>query len=166
MAFFFQASESIGATPIGTVDDTQRHALGTIFPAQDPLLGAGEFIYLKGVASTVAGNIVDYDPLAGTTTRSPATTGTGPVAVAMASTVASKFGWYQIAGVAVVTAPAVAATGDCYMSAVATLDESVVANEGIIGAKFITITNGGTPAAGATNAYALINRPAHGVTTP
>ena len=167
MAYQFTATYSIGASPVTQIDDSARHTPGTILPAFDPILGGAEFIYLKGVASTVVGDLVDYDPLANTTTRSPATTGSGPVAVAMAATVATKFGWYQIQGVAAVTAPAVAASGgDVYMSAVATVDESVVANEAILGAKFVSITNGGTPAAGATRAYVLINRPTHGATTP
>ena len=41
-----------GFQPIAVTDTTQNHALGTIVQAVDPTYGAGEFIYLKGVAST------------------------------------------------------------------------------------------------------------------
>lgn len=166
MAYTFQTTTSIGASPVTQVDDAARHVLGTIFPASDPVFGGGEFIYLKGAASTAAGDVIDYDLLAGTTTRTPATGGNGPVAIAVAAIVANKFGWYQIAGIATVNAPTVAAVGDCYVSAIATLDEGAVSGEAILGAEFVTITNGGTPAAGASKAYIQFNRPTHGATTP
>jgi hypothetical protein len=58
-----------------------------------------EYIYLKGVASTAAGDWVLYNPSTGVTTRTTANTAaTGLLAVAMAATVASTWGWYQIAG--------------------------------------------------------------------
>ena len=58
-----------------------------------------EYIYLKGVASTVVGSWVNYDET-GTTALLPANA-IGPVAVAMAITDStSEYGWYQIWGVA------------------------------------------------------------------
>jgi hypothetical protein len=73
---------------------TQMLPLGTIVRARDTNTtnnqGEGEFIYLKGVVSTVVGSMVDYDKIANTTTLSPATLGTGPVAVAMSANVASS----------------------------------------------------------------------------
>ena len=45
-----------GFQGIELTDTTQNHALGTIVTAVDPTYGAGEFIYLKGVASTVVGS--------------------------------------------------------------------------------------------------------------
>lgn len=81
----------------------QAHPLGTIVRAYDATLGEGEFIYLKGVASTVVGSLVEYDPVNATTTLAPNTGKLGnPVAVAMSANVANQFGWYQIAGVAVI----------------------------------------------------------------
>lgn len=154
----------IGAQPIAETSTTQKHNVGLICKANDPTYGEGEFIYLKGVASTVVGSLVDYDNNALTTTLSPATGGTGPVAVAMSVNVLNQFGWYQIEGVAAVKAPSVAAVGDVYMLAATpgSVDEAVVANEAILGAKFVTIT--GTPSAGL--ALVQINRPHHGATTP
>lgn len=62
--------------------------------AFDP--SGNEYIYLKGVASTVATDFVTYDEL-GVTTRLVAGA-VGPIAVAMAATVASTWGWYQKGG--------------------------------------------------------------------
>ena len=51
-----------GFQGIALTDTTQNHALGTIVQATDPTYGAGEFIYLKGIASTVVGSMVDEPP--------------------------------------------------------------------------------------------------------
>jgi hypothetical protein len=70
--------------------------------AQVPVLtrardnAGNEYIYLKGVASTIAGSVVTYDE-AGITTLIAANA-KGPVAVAMAATVANTWGWYCIFG--------------------------------------------------------------------
>jgi len=91
-----------GCQPIANTDATQKHPLGTIVRAVDPTYGEGEFIYLLGVASTVVGSIVTYDPTTYLTTLS-AVGGNIPraVAVAMSANVASQYGWYQISGQAV-----------------------------------------------------------------
>lgn len=164
MAYTFY-STSIGASPVDQIDDAPRHALGTILPAYDPVLGGGEFIYLRGVASTQVGTLVDYDLLAGTTTITPATGGSGPVAIAMAALVANKYGWYQIAGVGTIRAPNAMVVGaDVYMLAATpgSVDDAVVANEGILSMKALSTT--GVPSTGL--ARVSLNRPAHGITTP
>lgn len=99
----------LGLQAIATTDTTQNHPLGTIITATDPTYGTGEFIYLKGVASTVVGSLVSYDQVNGTTTLSPASTANNafPVAVAMSANVASQYGWYQIAGAAIIKKTAV-----------------------------------------------------------
>lgn len=153
-------NELLGAQPIAVTDTTQRHALGTIVRANDPTYGAGEFIYLKGVASTAIGSMVDYDQLLATTVLSPATAGTGPVAVAMSANVALQYGWYQIAGAAVVKAPNAMVVGADVFSLAATpgsVDDAAVAGEQILNAKVSTTT--GTPSAGL--AVIQINRPFH-----
>ena len=48
-------SNVVGSQPIADTSTTKNHPLGTIVTAVDPTLGGGEFIYLKGVASTVVG---------------------------------------------------------------------------------------------------------------
>ena len=150
----------LGAQPIAVTDTVQRHKLGTIVRAEDPVQGGGEFIYLKGIGSTVVGSMVDYDSNLGTTALSPATGGTGPVAVAMAANVANQFGWYQIGGVSAVKAPNAMVAGADVFSLAATpgsVDDAAVAGEQILGAKVSTTT--GTPAAGL--ALIVINRPFH-----
>lgn len=85
---------------IASTSTTQNHKLGTIVQAEDPTYGAGEFVYLKGVASTAVGSWVGYSPTLGTTVLAAAN-GNYPLAVAMsACNTTTKFGWYQISGVA------------------------------------------------------------------
>jgi hypothetical protein len=155
----------IGSQPIADTSATQLHPLGTIVRAVDPTYGVGEFIYLKGVASTAIGDLVDYDNNAGTTTRTPATGGTGPIAVAMSANLLGYYGWYQISGLAVVRAPNTVVVGaDAYMLAATpgSVDDAVVANEGVLGMKFASLT--GVPSAGF--ALAQCGRLSHGITTP
>lgn len=77
---------------------------GQIVKAFDPTYGMGEFILLKGVASTAIGSLVTYNTTSYTTTLCPVTANLGqPVAVSMAAnTSSSNWSWYQIEGVAVV----------------------------------------------------------------
>lgn len=150
----------IGAQPIAVTDTTKNHQLGTIVRAEDASYGAGEFIYLKGIASTVVGTMVDYDSNLGTTALSPATAGIGQVAVAMSINVASQYGWYQIAGIAAVKAPNSMVVGAGIYSLAATpgsIDDAAVDGEQILNAKVSVDT--GTPSSGL--ALIQINRPFH-----
>lgn len=89
----------IGSQPIADTSTTRNHPLGTIVQATDPIYGAGEFIYLLGVGSTIVGSIVNYDDGFQTALDTSATAGPSrPLAVAMSINVASQYGWYQIAG--------------------------------------------------------------------
>lgn len=107
MAYVF-SENALGHQPIAALETTAKHPLGTIRRASDPTYGEGEFIYLKGIASTVVGSFVSYDPVNATTTLSPNTANAvGPRAVAMAACTASYYGWYQIGGVAVIKKTAV-----------------------------------------------------------
>lgn len=135
-----------GMQPIADTSTTQQHPIGTRIKAFDPTYGEGEFIYLKGVASTVIGDLVIYDQYANTTTRAVAGS-RGPAAVAMSANVASQYGWYQIDGSAVIKAGTVAANGNVYVTATAgTVDDAVVAGDKVDGARFKTAD--GTPSAG------------------
>lgn len=103
----------LGMQPIAVTDTTQNHPLGTIVHATDPTYGEGEFIYLKGVASTAVGDWVSYQGSSGATTRWAGTAGEGrPLAVAMSANVANQYGWYQIAGNAVANISGTVAAGD------------------------------------------------------
>jgi hypothetical protein len=91
-----------GSQPIATTSTTQRHPLGTIVRAVDETLGEGEFIYLRGIGSTVVGSIVNYDDGFLTALDTAAVSGPSrPLAVSMSANVANQFGWYQISGLAV-----------------------------------------------------------------
>jgi len=93
-----------GSQPIADTSTTQKHPLGTLVRATDPTYGQGEFLYLKGVASTVVGSIVNYDDTWQTALDTSATAGPSrPLAVAMSANVASQYGWYQASGMATAT---------------------------------------------------------------
>ena len=138
----------------------QNLPLGTIIQAKDvdsTQYGVGEFIYLKGVASTAIGEPVIYDLDAMTTTRAVAGSRSN-IAFAMSANVASQFGWYQISGTAVAKTGAntVVAQARPYATATAgAIDDAVVSGDAIDNARFITAN--GTPAA--TFALMQINRP-------
>jgi hypothetical protein len=150
---------SLLGQPIGDTLITKKHALGTIVRAKDPIYGAGEFIYLAGVASTLVGSLVTYDENLGTTALAPATgAASGPVAVAMSANVAGQYGWYQIAGAAAVKAPNAMVPGANVFMLAATpgsVDDTAVAGEQVLNAVVSTTT--GTPSAGL--AIVQINRP-------
>lgn len=153
MAFKILA-QRLGLAAIALADDTQRAGLGAIVQAEDPTLGVGEFIYLKGVANTAISDAVTYDPATGATTRLAAGA-KGPVAVAMSACVANLFGWYQIAGKTTMnTAAAVASGADLYATATAgQVDDAVVAGDLIANAASASAVGG------AGQIMANINRP-------
>lgn len=115
------------------VDTGAKHPLRTRgFDAN-----GNEYIYLQGVASTVAGDWVVYDE-DGLTARMDSSS-RGPVAVAMAATVASRYGWYAIFGdVAVANAISGGAAADnaqVYATTTAgQIDDVDVAGSLVIGA--------------------------------
>lgn len=134
----------VGTTPAITETDTvQRFPAGTRISGNDPALGDGEFVYLKGVASTAVGDAVKYDA-SGLTTRTVAAT-RGPVAIAMsANTSTSTWGWYQVYGLAVVTAGTVVAGTPAFSTATGgQLDDAVVAGSKIDGVTFQTANAAG-----------------------
>lgn len=118
---------------------TQQHSIGDRVLCKDmgsTALGLGEFVYLKGVASTAKGDAVVYDISDGTTVRTVAASA-GDLAVAMSACVANEFGWYQIKGLGTVTAGTVADNGKVYTTATAsTLDDAAVTGQQVIGATF------------------------------
>lgn len=158
MSKFISIEADVINQKIDETSTTQNHTLGKIIRAEDrdtTLYGQGEFIYLKGVASTAIGEPVIYDLDAMTSTRAVAGS-RGSIAIAMSANVANQYGWYQIAGTAVVKTGTVAANAVGYLTATAgTLDDAVVSGDKIDNLKFITAN--GTPSAGF--ALAQINRP-------
>jgi hypothetical protein len=86
-----QLVELVGGAP-GDIDTTAKNAIGTV--AHDQF--GNEYVYLKGIGSTVEGMAVTYDE-AGVTALLVANA-KGPVAWATGATVASTFGWYARKG--------------------------------------------------------------------
>ena len=135
MAFTIMNPE-LGFPLIGSVNDSAMVAVGTIVRAVDPTYGAGEFIYLKGVADTVVGSVVVYNADDYSTTLAAANA-IGPVAVAMAATVADTWGWYQIGGKgAAKVLSGFADNANCYLTATAgSVDDTDVAGDFVSGMK-------------------------------
>lgn len=152
-------SPMIGAQPIASISTTQNHPLGTIIRANETSvpLGEGEFIYLKGVASTAKGDAVTYDTRLALTTRLVDDGIIGPVAVAMGANVASSYGWYQISGIGVVAYLTNAAINlEAYVTATAgAVSSDIVTGDIITGMQFSSAA--ATPTAGFV--YVLLQRP-------
>ena len=122
-----------GAQRIADTSATQLHPLGLIVQAADnasTAYGAGDFIYLKGVASTVVGSFVTYNS-DDNSTALLAANAIGPVATAMSINLAGYYGWYQISGKAVGKAKAsYADNGLVYATSTAgSIDDAVVAGD-------------------------------------
>jgi hypothetical protein len=150
---FVPKENQLGIQPIALSSATQSHPLGTIIRAYDPVYGEGEFIYLLGVANTVVGSLVTWAGVSsGTptyqTTLAPSTANLDqPVAVAMSANVAGQYGWYQIAGTAVVaTNGTLAGAGAVYAAGTGQVTSTQANGKQIVNASALTAT--GTPAAG------------------
>jgi hypothetical protein len=150
----------VGSQPIADTDTVQNHPLGTIVTAVSKTLGGGEFIYLKGVASTVVGSIVNYDDSYQTALDTVATAGPSrPLAVAMSANVADQYGWYQISGMAVATkADTVSFADGAGLGSAAGLAVAVATGSVIQGAVVRTVASAKT---NVTTVAIAINRP-HG----
>jgi len=106
--------------------------------------GVGEFIYLQGLASTAVGEVVVYNA-DDWSTKLAVADDVGPIATAMAATVASENGWYQISGKGVALAlTGFADNADCYLTATAgSIDDADVAGDYIQGMKGASAVSGG-----------------------
>ena len=137
----------LGTQPIATTETVQKHPLGLIVSGVDPVYGGGEFIYLSGVASTVLGSWVTYNPDDFSTTLLAANA-IGPVGVAMSINVASQYGWYQISGKAIGKAlVSFADNANVYGTGTAgSVDDAVVAGDRVQGCKGASAVD--TPSAG------------------
>ncbi len=133
MAYSY-ADTVIGEQPLTETRTDQRHALGTIVRGFDPIYGFGEFIYLKGIGSTVEGAVVTFDEVGVTTAL--AANAQGPVAVALGATIANTYGWYQIGGkAACLCAASSADNADVgYEGAAFTIGDGRAAGDSIAGA--------------------------------
>jgi hypothetical protein len=124
-----------GNQPIATTSTVQNHPFGKIVTARDPDRGEGEFIYLKGVGSTVVGSWVTYNS-DDWTTALIVPNAIGPVAIAMSvNDATTDFGWYQIQGKAVAKSADVADNAKVYIDTAAGFcDDAVVTGDRVTGA--------------------------------
>ena len=157
----------LGLTPIGAIYASAAGFYAPCVPGEiiqgrdTSTYGGGEFIYLKGVSSTLVGSLVVYDPQHKTTTLAPHTANLDePLAVAMAAnTSTTGYAWYQIAGVAVVkkTAVKVSPNVPVYLSAtVGRVSSTASAGKQVLNA--ITV-NTATVASATSTVSLLIQRP-------
>lgn len=138
-------STNYGGPRLMETETVQNFPYGYKVRAFDNLLGFGEFIYLQGVASTVAGSAVTYNPFTGVTTLDAATANDGsPIAFAVAPTVAALFGWYQVSGTAIAANNATAAAGNAFRKATGQIGSAAVAGTQILGGAKILTANGST----------------------
>lgn len=172
-------SLQLGYPAPGTVDSGITRADGNTYPSVPigtmamfrdnggTALGVGSFIFLPGVTSTAAGDVVSYytSDGAGTGINDGAATqrwtGTGntgiPLAVATAATdIQTKWGWYQIQGAAIVNVSgSVSAGNSVYYAQTATVGATVAGGKQVLGARFTSAQS--VPASG--KAIALLNIP-------
>ena len=143
-----------------TTIPTPPLAPGMIVNGIDPTYGGGEFILLPGCASTIVGSLVRYNATSYATTLLAATTvAVEPVAVAMSANVATTtWGWYQIAGQALIAKTAVILLPNVavYISATAGKIKALAsAGLQIMAAK----TGSATTASASGTVVVFINRP-------
>lgn len=115
---------------IADTSTTAKLPLGTRVKAFDDTYGEGEFIYLKGVASTVVGSACLIRPDDFSTSLAVAND-VGSIGFAMSANVDNQYGYYQIYGKAVGKVLAsFADNAACYLTATAgSIDDADVAGD-------------------------------------
>ena len=139
MSTFVPVNGRVSPQAIADTSTTQLLPLGTRVKAVDvasTAYGEGEFIYLKGVASTAVGSVVLFAQDDHSTSLLAAND-IGPVACAMSANVASQYGWYQIYGKAVAKGlSGLVDNANVYATATAgSIDDAVVAGDRVKNAK-------------------------------
>ena len=143
MADWHPRDARIGHQPIANTETTQAHPLCSRTWARHETFGEGEFIYLKGVGSTVTTSWVTFDHSTGLTTLLAANA-VGPVAIAMSANASTtSYGWYQIYGAGYgKSANAIAINTQIYGAGSGTVDDAVVDGDMIHNAKCISTIAG------------------------
>ena len=127
------AENSLLNQAIADISTTKKQQLGTIVRCKDPTYGAGEFIYLKGVASAAAKDWVTYDAESFTVARLAANA-IGPVAISASTSActASYYGWYQISGLALGRClTQMASQTRVWIAGAGVVDDASVAGDGV-----------------------------------
>lgn len=143
-----------------TTIPTPPNKLGMIVRAFDPTYGEGEFILLKGVASTAVGSVVIWDGTTYATTLAAVTANQArPVAISMAAnTSSSVYSWYQIAGTAVAARTTGVKLSPTVAIGVTSVGKVAASSSGkeILGARS---ANAATVASATTTVTVVLNRP-------
>lgn len=150
MSNFVPVNGRVIPQAIAEISTVQLLPLGTRVKAVDTAstaYGEAEFIYLKGVASTVLGSWITYNQ-DDHSTDLLAANAIAPVAVSMGANVASSFGWAQVFGKAVGKAlAAFADNGNVYATSTAgSVDDAIVSGDRVKCAKGASALD--TPATG------------------
>lgn len=141
---FQHQAQQIGLQPIGVASVAQQHPLGMLAWAVDATYGDASFLYLKGAATTAAGDVVCYNTLTGATVRVlQGTTTVGLVAIAMSACGAGMCGWYQVSGAGPAKSSSVVAGVAAYLSATTGQVDDDTSNTGIAGMVVETTASGG-----------------------
>jgi predicted RecA/RadA family phage recombinase len=139
------------------VDTVAKTLVGSRVGGFDNALGTGTFIYLQATVAFAAGDAGVFAVVPSTSAKTASGTHANSgrlVAVAVTAIPAGSFGWFQIAGVAIVNALAAAVGGKVFISATAgSLSTGVIAGCQVQGAAFESAL--GTPAAG--QAYVFLS---------
>ncbi len=93
----FTGGPSVAVGKPGDVHTVAKNPVGLRVQGFDSTGNIAEYIYLKGVTSTIVGSVVTYDQAGATLLI--AANAVGLVAVATGITVGSTWGWYGICGV-------------------------------------------------------------------
>jgi hypothetical protein len=152
----------LGHSAPGTVDTKARVPLGTIRRFYDPTYGEGEFIYLRGVVSTVAGDPVSYNAVTYDTTRAVAGAGVPlNLAFATAAVVADRWGWYQISGLAIANKTATVSMGAGIAVGISTTALIAVSSslKEIQGARVAIVASATTTTNNGGKVVLIVNRP-------
>lgn len=160
---YFPTESRLGLKGFANIDTATAVPFGTVVRGQDSASGAGggEFIYLPGVAGTVVGSLVTYDPLNKKTALAPNTANLGqPLAVAMAAVATTaNYGWYQIYGVATIKKTAVKVSPNVAIFLSGTtgrIMSTAASGKEVINARTV---NAATVASATSTVQVLINRP-------
>jgi hypothetical protein len=149
-----------GSQGIADNSTTQKHPLGTIVRAKDPTYGEGEFIYLKGVASTTVGLWVTYNVSWQSALATSAVNTPSPHAVAMSACVADEYGWYQIGGLAVASKALATSLAAGAIVATASGETIAAATSNTLESAVVAVVASANTTANVLTVQVMIDRPA------
>ena len=139
----------------GVIYDVQLNDIGAINSFRDPIYGEGQFIFLPGVASLAAGDVVEFTTSAGVASPTGSVTRWAggalagkPLAVStVANILTTNWSWYQLSGCGVINISGTVVAGDkAYWQATATVSSTLVASKQMNNC--VAVSANAVPAAG------------------